>query len=59
MKEHPDYQRGIEKGSEALAREIDREVLASLKQFDWEETVKNINDPLRGKNEKSEGSPRK
>jgi hypothetical protein len=56
MNDHPDYREGIRRGAEALAREIDREVLESLKKFDWEETVKNLNDPLRNQKKKNLGT---
>lgn len=40
-----DYSEGVRRGAEALAKEIDREVLESLKKFDWGAAVKKINKP--------------
>lgn len=39
------YQHGIRKGAEAMAREIDREVLESLKRHDWSAAIKKLNKP--------------
>jgi hypothetical protein len=39
------YQESIIRYSDAMAREIDREVLETLKRHDWSAAVKKINGP--------------
>ena len=45
LEELASYDEGVRRGADAMAREIDREVLEQLKRHDWEAAVKKMNKP--------------